>query len=92
MIQSGITVTKTVQIKSENMILSDPLSRGVTPEELGIDPNIVVDLIDIPLFVDLIEMMNPITCKAECDMGTNHIQTRWIAANLLVQNLFAHHN
>ena len=67
------------------MTLSDPLSRGTSPEELSFDKNVIVDLSRIPVFVTIILMMDPVLCTGNFNEDNGHIQTRWTLAMTLVE-------
>ena len=88
MIKSGLVITETEHISGINMILSDPLSRGVPPEDLGFDNDVIVDLSRIPIFVKIIEMMNPVRCTGDFNEDNDHIHKRWKLAMSLVEEIF----
>ena len=85
MIKSGLVIAETEHLAGTLMTLSDPLSRGVSPEELGFDKNVIVDLSCIPIFVRIIQMMDPVLCAGNFNEDNDHIQTRWKSAMTLVE-------
>ena len=85
MIKSGLVITEADHIAGTSMLLSDPLSRGTSPEDLGFDSSVVVDLSRVPTFVKIINMMDPVECTGNFGDDNDHIQTRWKSAITLVE-------
>ena len=85
MIDSGLCITETTHVPGTSMVLSDPLSRGVDPYELGFDSDVIVDFSNHAMFNSIIELMDPVRCKNEFDNDDDHIYTTWKSSMRLVK-------